>query len=44
MCGEGRKIYLSGQIVDPKDGTLHSEATGLFIQFDWERMAKPSTQ
>jgi hypothetical protein len=44
ICDEGKKIYLSGQIVDPKDGTLHAEATGLFIKFDWERMTRSSTQ
>jgi acyl-coenzyme A thioesterase PaaI-like protein len=39
---EGRKIFVSGQITDPSDSILHAEATGLFIQFDWQRMEKPN--
>jgi hypothetical protein len=36
---EGKKVFVSGKIVDPVDGTVHSEGTALFIKYDYSKHA-----
>lgn len=36
---EGKKVFVSGKIVDPIDGTVHSEGTALFIKYDYSKHA-----